>query len=177
MLDAPRPQELRSHRTRARTVRLRPADAGEVLTLQRAAYVPEARAHEDIDLPPLTEHLAEIREQLADGSVTAWGVRDDGRLVAAVRITRSGSTAVVSRLVVAPDRQGEGLGSGLLRHAEEQLDDDVSVIELFTGEHSVTNLRLYDRLGFRETHRTDAGTYALVHMAKPRGTGRGRSPG
>lgn len=177
LLDAPRPQELRSHRTRARTVRLRPADAGEVLTLQRAAYVPEARAHGDIDLPPLTEHLAEIREQLADGSVTAWGVRDDGRLVAAVRITRSGSTAVVSRLVVAPDRQGEGLGSGVLRHAEEQLDDGVSVIELFTGEHSVTNLRLYDRLGFRETHRTDAGTYALVHMAKPRGTGRGRSPG
>ncbi|ALE85588.1 GCN5 family acetyltransferase [Pseudonocardia sp. HH130629-09] len=169
MLDAPRPQELRGHRTRTRAVRLRPADAGEVLTLQRAAYVPEARAHDDIDLPPLTEQLAEIREQLADRSVTAWGIRDDGRLVAAVRITRSGSTAVVSRLVVAPDRQGEGLGSGLLRHAEEQLDDDVSVIELFTGEHSVTNLRLYDRLGFRETHRTDAGTYALVHMAKPRG--------
>lgn len=36
-------------------LRLGPVDAGEVLTLQRAAYVPEAREHENLDLPPLLE--------------------------------------------------------------------------------------------------------------------------
>jgi hypothetical protein len=30
-------------------------DAGEILTLQRAAYVTEAQAHGDLTLPPLTQ--------------------------------------------------------------------------------------------------------------------------
>ncbi|MFG1634217.1 GNAT family N-acetyltransferase [Pseudonocardia alni] len=66
-------------------VRLGPSDAGEVLTLQRAAYVTEARAHDDLSLPPLTEELPAVREELGRASVTAWGVRDDrGRLGDAV---------------------------------------------------------------------------------------------
>ena len=42
-------------------LRLGVADAGEVLTLQRAAYVPEAQAqaqaHGDLDRPPLRQVL------------------------------------------------------------------------------------------------------------------------
>jgi hypothetical protein len=39
-------------------------DAGELLTLQRAAYVVEAQAHDDPRLPPLTETLAEVRAEI-----------------------------------------------------------------------------------------------------------------
>ena len=53
-------------------LRLGVADAGEVLTLQRAAYVTEARAHGDLDLPPLLETLAETRAALGGLS---WGIR------------------------------------------------------------------------------------------------------
>jgi hypothetical protein len=35
-------------------------DAGEVLTLQRAAYVTEARAHGDLNLPPLRQSLSQL---------------------------------------------------------------------------------------------------------------------
>jgi GNAT superfamily N-acetyltransferase len=102
-------------------------------------------------------------------SVRAWGIRDgDGRLVAAVRIALLDGSARVDRLVVAPDRQGEGLGSVLLTHAESRLDDDVATIELFTGERSAANVRLYGRLGYRETHRSSAGSYELIHMSKIR---------
>lgn len=63
------------------------ADAGELLTLQRAAYVTEAQAHDDPYLPPLTESLAQVRAALADPSTTTLGVRDGGgRLVASIRI-------------------------------------------------------------------------------------------
>ncbi|MBN9791344.1 MULTISPECIES: N-acetyltransferase [unclassified Pseudonocardia] len=150
-------------------VRLGPSDAGEVLTLQRAAYVTEARAHDDLSLPPLTEELPAVREELGRASVTAWGVRDDrGRLVAAVRVEVRGDVARVNRLVVAPDRQGAGLGSGLLAFAEGRLGDAVTTVALFTGEHSAGNLRLYRRAGYVETHRTGAGTYELVHLTKAR---------
>jgi ribosomal protein S18 acetylase RimI-like enzyme len=151
-------------------VPLGPADAGEVLTLQRAAYVTEAQAHDDPQLPPLTQGLPDLHEELGRASVQAWGIRDDdGRLVAAVRVAVLNGTASINRLVVAPDRQGNGLGSALLAHAEEQLGDDVVTIELFTGEHSTANLRLYRRVGYQETHRTSAGDYALIHMKKVRG--------
>jgi ribosomal protein S18 acetylase RimI-like enzyme len=148
---------------------LGPADAGEVLTLQRAAYVTEAQSHDDLQLPPLTQGLADLQEELGCSSVQAWGIRNgDGRLVAAVRVAVIDGSAQVNRLVVAPDQQGRGLGSALLAHAEGQLGGDVATVELFTGEYSTANLRLYRRVGYQETHRTSAGTYDLVHMSKVR---------
>ena len=146
--------------------RLGPDDAGEILTLQRAAYITEAQAHDDAHLPPLTQSLADLRAELTRPSVTAWGFRDTGRLLAAVRVDVDRSVARLGRLVVAPDCQGRGLGSRLLRAAERRCPTGVSTVELFTGERSVANLRLYHRLGYRETHRSNAGTYQLVHLTK-----------
>jgi GNAT superfamily N-acetyltransferase len=159
--------------------RLTAADAGELLTLQRAAYVTEAQLHDDVRLPPLTETLDELRAALADPAVVTLGVRTGsatgagdgigigtGRLVAAVRLRDLGAGRVaLGRLTVAPDRQGEGLGTLLLR-AAEHVFAGTTAIDLFTGELSATNLRLYRREGYEETHRTPAGTHALVHLTK-----------
>lgn len=147
-------------------LRLGAADAGEMLTLQRAAYVTEARAHGDLSMPPLTQTLSQLREELADPQVSAWGIRERGRLIASVRVRQAGDGAEIGRLVVAPDRQGSGVGTALLLAAESRVHDDVTVIRLFTGEHSAANLRLYRRLGYRETGRTPAAGYELVHLAK-----------
>ena len=55
-----------------------------MLTLQRAAYVTEARAHADLNLPPLRQSFAEVAAELTDPEVLALGWRDlSGRLVAA----------------------------------------------------------------------------------------------
>ena len=148
-------------------------DAGEVLTLQRAAYVTEAQAHGDVDLPPLRQSATELSTELGREDVLAIGWRDDtGRLVAAVRATvavEDDTVAEIGRLTVVPDRQGEGLGSRLLDRLERQLPARVRELRLFTGEHSLANHRLYRRCGYAETHRTatPAG-YSLVHMSKPR---------
>lgn len=147
-------------------------DAGEMLTLQRAAYVTEAQAHRDPDLAPLRQSLEDLANELADPEVLALGLRDHAlRLVAAVRVrvrAAAPTVAELGRLTVAPDRQGEGLGSRLLAVVEQRLPTDVAELRLFTGERSPGNLRLYSRLGYIETHRTftPAG-YALVHLAKP----------
>jgi GNAT superfamily N-acetyltransferase len=147
-------------------VRLGPSDAGELLTLQRAAYVTEAQLHDDPHLPPLTETLEEARAELADPAVVVLGVRDGGRLVASVRLRDRGDGRIgLGRLCVAPDRQGEGLGTMLLRAGESAFPGVVAV-ELITGGRSERNLRLYGREGYAETHRTAAGTHDLVHLAK-----------
>jgi GNAT superfamily N-acetyltransferase len=152
-------------------VTLSVADAGELLTLQRAAYVTEAQAHDDLSLPPLMQTLDELVNELTRPEVTAFGLRNDSRrLVAAVRVCLSSDdprTAELGRLVVAPDMQGRGRGSRLLELAEERLPEQVVDLQLFTGERSLGNLRLYSRFGYRETHRTPTpGGYALVHLAK-----------
>lgn len=150
-------------------VRLGAQDAGEVLTLQRAAYVTEAQAHADLDLPPLRQSLSDLAAELDDLQVLALGCRDaQGRLVAVVRARlpgRGAEVAEIGRLTVVPDRQRQGFGTGLLAAGEDQLPAGVMELRLFTGEHSPDNLRLYARLGYTETSRqpTPAG-YSLVHM-------------
>jgi ribosomal protein S18 acetylase RimI-like enzyme len=145
------------------------ADAGELLTLQRAAYITEAQLHRDPFLPPLTETLAEVREALADRDVTIIGVHEDGRLIGSIRVRRGPEdmhVAHIARLAVAPDRQGEGIGTRLLAAAEVSVAEGVEELRLFTGEYSERNLRLYERLGYRETHRAPAGDHDLVFLSK-----------
>ncbi|MGH3702782.1 MAG: GNAT family N-acetyltransferase, partial [Pseudonocardiaceae bacterium] len=59
------------------------ADAGELLTLQRAAYVTEARLYLDPELPALTQSLAELVDELR--SALALKAVVDHRIVGAVR--------------------------------------------------------------------------------------------
>ena len=145
--------------------RLGVAAAGEVLTLQRAAYVTEARAHDDWDLPPLLETLDETRVAL---SGLSWGIREAGRLVASVRLTVTGQVGVIGRLVVAPDRQGFGLGGSLLLAVEAVAPPEVTLFRLFTGSKSVGPLHLYAKHGYRETLRTPENNHELVHLEKAR---------
>ena len=140
-------------------------DAGELLTLQWAAYVPEAIRYHDLAMPPLTQTLGELHSELADPDVIALGVRENGRLIGSVRMHRVGDAARLSRLIVAPDRQGEGLGSRLLL-AAESVFPTTTAITLFTGEFSERTLELYHRHGYTETHRTPAHGYYLVHLSK-----------
>jgi GNAT superfamily N-acetyltransferase len=137
-----------------------------VLTLQRAAYVTEAQTHADVTMPPLVQSLDELTAELTAQRVLALGLRENGRLVAAVRVHIDGEAAELGRLVVAPDRQGHGLGSRLLRQIEDQLPRRVRLLRLFTGEYSLANQRLYARHGYVEDHRSSAGHYQLVHMTK-----------
>jgi GNAT superfamily N-acetyltransferase len=122
-----------------------PADAGELLTVQRAAYLAEAALYNDFSLPPLHESVEEIRAAIA--RVTVLKAVAGTRIVGAVRGRAEGGTCHVGRLAVAPDLQGNGIGTALLR-AIEQRFPGVPRFELFTGGRSEDNLRLYRRLGY-----------------------------
>jgi ribosomal protein S18 acetylase RimI-like enzyme len=132
-------------------------DAGEVLTVQRAAYVGEAMLYDSF-LPPLHETLDEVRSVLA-GDTLVLGIREDGRLIGTVRIKPDGE---VARLAVAPDRQREGLGARLL---------EAAIVNggtwLFTGDRSEANLRLYRRYGFEETRREPVSGHELIYLTRP----------
>ncbi|MFI9590947.1 GNAT family N-acetyltransferase [Nonomuraea sp. NPDC052265] len=140
------------------------ADAGEILTLQRAAYVSEAQLYGDPYIPPLVESLEQVRKAV-EAAVVLKAV-DAGRIVGAVRGQLSGTTCLIGRLVVAPDRQGQGLGTALLEALHEQVPE-AEAFDLFTGHLSDGNLRLYRRLGYRETSRERMDDHlTLIHLRR-----------
>ena len=128
-----------------------PADAGELLTLQRAAFVAEGQINSSLRIPPLTETLAELAASLltADTVLVAREDTRDGRLVGTVRgARRPDGVWWVSRLMVAPDLQGQGLGRDLLQWILDAAPPGAPV-ELLTGEASRHNLGFYRRFGFK----------------------------
>jgi tRNA (guanine37-N1)-methyltransferase len=136
------------------------ADAGELLTLQRACWLQEAIANDSLDIPALHESLEDVRADL-DRWVTLV-VRFDGRLVASVRGRQDGATWFVGRLMVAPDLQGYGLGRELLERIEAAAPDGTTSVALVTGIRSEDNQRMYRRAGYRpEPEQPDPRVVAL----------------
>ncbi|WP_248241560.1 GNAT family N-acetyltransferase [Microbacterium kunmingense] len=143
-----------------------PTDAGEVLTLQRAAFVSEALIYGSVEMPPFTQTLAEVEHELAEnlGCVALLGPR----MVGAARARVDDRLLLIGRISIAPDVQGEGVGSRLLDALEERgRDAGATEAELFTGSLSEANLRLYERQGYRESQRVPGDGSEQVFLRKP----------
>lgn len=145
---------------------IRPSDAGEVLTLQRAAFVSEALIYGSVEMPPFTQTLEEVEHELAEnlGCVAHQG----HRMVGAARARVDDGLLLIGRISIAPDVQGEGVGSRLLEALEERgRAAGATESELFTGSLSEANLRLYEREGYRETQRVPGDGSDQVFLRKP----------
>ena len=139
---------------------LQPDAAGELLTLQRAAYVPQAQLYDDVRLPALVQTLDEPADELTRSSCLA--ARAGSRLVGAVRAHEWNGVRHVGRLIVAPDLQGRGVGTRLLLATERTTR--LARATLFTGARSTADLRLYRRHGYVDAHReTVRPGLELVH--------------
>ncbi|MCW3491760.1 GNAT family N-acetyltransferase [Microbacterium sp. SSM24] len=131
-----------------------PEDAGETLTLQRAAFVQEALIYDSVQMPPLIQSLEELRAELVEN--LGCVARESGRMLGAVRARADGDLLLIGRIAIAPDVQGRGIGSRLLEAVEKRgREAGCREAELFTGSLSEANLRLYERTGYRETTRVD----------------------
>jgi ribosomal protein S18 acetylase RimI-like enzyme len=143
-----------------------PADAGELMTVQRAAYLAEAERYGDFRLPPLTETTDEVRAVIASDTVVLVA-RAGPRLVGSVRGRVAGRDGLIGRLAVAPDLQGRGIGRRLLAAVEAALADRVDRLALFTGATSTENIRLYERLGYAVfDHRPSGDGPGLTFLEK-----------
>jgi uncharacterized repeat protein (TIGR04076 family) len=141
------------------------ADLAGILEIQRACYAREAERAKDPHIPPMVQTLEELEDESAR-CVILKGV-EDGAVVASVRASMDGSTCRVGRLVVLPERRGAGRGSSLLRAIEAEFPE-AERYELFTGSTSPDNIRLYERLGYRQfAARPVSADYCLVFLEKP----------
>ncbi len=147
--------------------RLSREHAGEALTVQRAAFVEEARIYGTVDIPPLTESLDDLRREIE--TTVTLGAFAGGRLVGSARLTLEGPIGWISRVAVAPDQQGRGIGGGLLEEVEAAAPAEVAAFQLCAGGRSGANVAMYERRGYREfERRRDAAGVELICMRKER---------
>jgi tRNA (guanine37-N1)-methyltransferase len=140
------------------------ADAGEILTLQRACWVQEALDNDTLEIPALHESLETVAASLDEWSY--YVVRVEGRLVGAVRgrlDTHGGATVWdIGRIMVAPDLQGRGLGRLLLEHIQAVAPAEATTYVLFTGSASADNQRMYKKAGFSLRKDLPAPPHAVI---------------
>jgi len=137
-----------------------PADAGEVLTLQRACWVQEQQANPGTRVYALEESLEDVVSWTRTDTVLV--ARSAGRLVGAVRARLVDATWDIGRLMVAPDLQGSGLGRVLLERIEALAPDAATGYELFTGAGSERNQRMYKKAGYRLRGEIEPGVVKLT---------------
>jgi GNAT superfamily N-acetyltransferase len=152
-------------------------DAGELLTLRRAAFVTEAQQYGDPNIPPLTQTMEELRSDLAADGVVTLGAWRGHRLVGSVRVLLEPGKATLGRLAVAPDQQGHGIGTQLLLAIPPYLPEGTDELWVFTGRDSVHNLALYEKHGYSHQHDETAGSLTYAYLRKILGADSGESDG
>lgn len=140
------------------------ADLERILSLQREAYLSEARLYDDFTIPPLCQTIEDLRVEFRAKVILKAVIEQD--LVGSVRVSLTGETCLLGRLIVAPAAQGRGVGSALLC-AGEAVFPDARWVELFTGSRSTQNLRFYEKRGYvRSREETLSPRVTLVYLRK-----------
>lgn len=146
-----------------------PGDAAAILALQKLAFLDEAELYQDFAIAPLTQTLAEMERDMA--RLTVLKATVNGKIVGSVRGKVEGAVGCIGRLVVAPEFRRKGLGTRLMQEMERRLAPRCELLEIFTGHRSLSNIRLYERLGYA-TARTESVSPALslvfMRKASPR---------
>lgn len=121
-------------------------DAEEILSLQKLAFQSEAEIYGSFNIAPLTQTLEELKEEFSSKIVLK--AVSNGRIIGSVRASLKEETCYIGSLIVHPDFQNQGIGTKLMNKIERAFSH-AKRFELFTGDKSVRNLHLYQKLGYK----------------------------
>ena len=125
-------------------------DLEAILQLQKACYQSEAEIYNDYTIPPLQQDIHALENEFTE-QVFLKAVAE-GEIVGSVRAFFDGRTCFVGKLIVKTNFQNQGIGKLLLDSIEFTFPM-CKRFELFTGNKSLKNLHLYNKLGYNEFSR------------------------
>jgi len=146
----------------ARTLRRATADDAEaVRAVTCAAYARWVPVIGREPLPMQADYERAVREHLVD--LLFLG----DRLAALIELVREPDHLLVLNVAVAPEFQGRGLGSHLMRHAEDVARGlGIAEMRLFTNKAFAPNIALYQRLGYGIDREEPFREGFMVYMSK-----------
>ncbi|MFT3696834.1 MAG: GNAT family N-acetyltransferase [Kofleriaceae bacterium] len=131
------------------------ADVDAVRSLVRAAYAPWVPVIGREPRPMTADYARAIDEHVVE-------ILDD---IAVLEMVAEPDCLLIVNIAVAPDHQGRGLGTQLLARAEAfARDAQLPAIRLYTNAAMTSNIALYARHGYVETHRERIAVGEIVHM-------------
>jgi len=140
----------------------RPEEAAALRTLVRAAYARWVPLISREPAPMTDDYAARIA---AGQAFVLEAV--DGRMLGAVVLEDKPDALLLDNIAIDPEMQGQRLGRILMDFVEaEARRRGYRLIRLYTNAAMEANLRLYEHLGFVETHRVMEGAFRRVYMEK-----------
>ena len=121
-------------------------DLEKILELQYLAYQSEAKLFGNMDIPPLKQTIEELYNEFQKGTILK-ALDDIGVIIGSVRAYQENGTVYIGKLMVHPKMQRKGIGTKLLLEIEREYPNQR--YELFTSTKSISNIRLYERLGYK----------------------------
>lgn len=139
-------------------------DMKELFNLQRSAFETEAVMIGSRDIPALKESYEHFCEDFDNWTVLI--MRDvSGRITGAVRFRKTDDHIDIGRLMVAQEHRNKGIATGLMYAVEEV--SEAGTFELFTISKSYTNIKLYEKLGYRAfMEKPGPEDYSFIFMRK-----------
>lgn len=138
-----------------------PADTAVVTAIVDAAYrdyIPRIGKRPG----PMLDDYA---KRIAHGQV--WVLADADGIGGILVLEETSERILLDNIAVSPDRQGKGLGRGLLRFAEiEAARRGWRDICLYTNALMTENIALYRRIGYVEAARVTEKGFDRVYMVK-----------
>jgi GNAT superfamily N-acetyltransferase len=137
--------------------RATPADAEAVRALTRDAYAKWVPVIGREPRPMTADYDRAVVEHRIDL------LEDDGRLAALIEMSPEVNHLLIVNIAVQPGRQGNGLGTRLLGHAEGVAHSlGLPELRLYTNAAFSSNIALYRRRGYVEDRREPAGPLGIV---------------
>jgi ribosomal protein S18 acetylase RimI-like enzyme len=137
------------------------ADADAVRALVASAYEGYIPLLGRTPLPMLTDYAKAVRDH------PVWLLESGDVIVGVIELIKRDGHLWIDNVAIAPERQGRGLGRRLLQHAEDEARrGGLDETRLLTNERYARNIAMYERYGYRETHRVPHLGTDLVHFVK-----------
>jgi RimJ/RimL family protein N-acetyltransferase len=147
---------------RAGVRRATTADVDRMAYVAEEAYSPYLERMDGLRPGPMD---ADYAAAVADAE--AWVAERAGEVVGFVLLVAEPDGMLLDNVAVLPSHHGKGVGRALLGLAEDRARAAGRTrIRLFTHVTMVENQRLYERIGYVETHRTTEHGFTRLFYAK-----------
>ena len=135
------------------------ADLDAIHTIIQAAYAKYLSRMPKPPAPVLRDYTPYIKQ----GAVWVTGQPITGL----ISLTPTADSLLIENIAVHPAAQGSGLGTTLMRFAEQQAAErNLQKLTLYTHEVMTENQAIYAHLGYREVERRSEDGYRRIYMEK-----------